>query len=142
MLIVENTMNTYQHTRLSTQNPLNEAPPADYRALVTDLYQAVVRQAFPEQGWVIVNFPVYDIQLLACASDFSRLGYFPALPERPPALLRWIERCGSTPNEAQQACLSYIGALEMLRQVLEHAVETNVPSEPLWSAERGGVAAS
>lgn len=131
-------MNTYQHTGLTAQNPLKEENPADYRALVTDLYQAIVRQSFPEQGWVIVNFPVYDIQLLACASDFSRLGYFPALPERPPALQRWIERCGSNPNEAQQACLRYIGALEMLRQVLEHAVENDDPTEPLWSNERGG----
>lgn len=135
-------MNTYQHTGHSTQNPLKAENPADYRSLVTELYQAVVRQAFPEQGWVIVNFPVYDIQLLACASDFSRLGYFPALPERPPALLRWIERCSSNPNEVQQACLRYIGALEMMRQVLEHAVENDAHTEPLWSAERGGRAAS
>ena len=130
-------MNTYQHIRRTTQDSLKEEPHADYRALVTDLYQAVVRKSFPEQGWVIVNFPVYDIQLLACASDFSRLGYFPELPERPQALLRWIERCGNNPNEAQQACLRYIGALEMLRQVLEHAVADEPPSEPLWSAERG-----
>ena len=128
-------MNTYQHTWFNPQIPPKDESSADYRALVTELYQAIVRQSFPEQGWVIVNFPVYDIQLLACASDFSRLGYCCELPERPPALLRWIERCGSQPNEAQQACLSYIGALEMMRQVMEHGFEKETPGEPLWSTD-------